>query len=135
LKNGGIKLPKKIEIVFGENKIDAVLNDTVTSKKLLKILPIQSEADLWGNEVYFEIPLDSELENGRELMEVGNIAFWPPGNDFCIFFGPTPAGDGSQPRAISPVTVIGKIISEDGIDKLKEIKPSDSLEIRLANSK
>jgi len=128
-------LPKKIEIVFKENKIEAVLNDTMTSKKLLKILPIKSEVNLWGNEVYFEIPIEAELENGRELMEIGNIAFWPSGNAFCIFFGPTPAGNGSQPRAISPVTVIGKIISEDGIEKLKKLTPSDSLEVRLANSR
>jgi len=128
-------LPKKIEIVFKENKIEAVLNDTMTSKKLLKILPIKSEVNLWGNEVYFEIPIEAELENGRELMEIGNIAFWPSGNAFCIFFGPTPAGNGSQPRAISPVTVIGKIISEDGIEKLKKLTPSDSIEVRLANSR
>ena len=128
-------MPKKIEIVFKENKIEAVLNDTMTSKKLLKILPIKSEVNLWGNEVYFEIPIEAELENGRELMEIGNIAFWPSGNAFCIFFGPTPAGDGNQPRAISPVTVIGKIISEDGIEKLKKLTPSDSLEVRLANSR
>jgi len=128
-------LPKKIEIVFKENKIEAVLNDTMTSKKLLKILPIKSEVNLWGNEVYFEIPIEAELENGRELMEIGNIAFWPSGNAFCIFLGPTPAGNGSQPRAISPVTVIGKIISEDGIEKLKKLTPSDSIEVRLANSR
>ncbi len=128
-------MPKKIEIVFKENKIEAVLNDTMTSKKLLKILPIKSEVNLWGNEVYFEIPIEAELENGRELMEIGNIAFWPSGNAFCIFFGPTPAGNGSQPRAISPVTVIGKIISEDGIEKLKKLTPSDSIEVRLANSR
>ncbi|HAX18320.1 MAG TPA: hypothetical protein DCY00_06975 [Actinobacteria bacterium] len=124
-----------MEIVFKENKIEAVLNDTMTSKKLLKILPIKSEVNLWGNEVYFEIPIEAELENGRELMEIGNIAFWPSGNAFCIFFGPTPAGNGSQPRAISPVTVIGKIISEDGIEKLKKLTPSDSIEVRLANSR
>ena len=128
-------MSKKIEIAFQENKIEAVLNDTVTSKKLLKMLPIKSEVNLWGNELYFEIPLKADLENGKELMEIGNIAFWPSGNAFCIFFGPTPAGDGSQPRAISPVTVIGKIISEDGIDKLKQLNPSDPIEIRAANSK
>ena len=128
-------MPKKIEIVFQDNKIEAILNDSVTAKKLLKILPIKSEVNLWGNEVYFEIPVEAELENGKELMEIGNIAFWPSGNAFCIFFGPTPAGDGSQPRAISPVTVIGKIISEDGTDKLKQLNPSDSIEVRSVNNR
>lgn len=135
MDNRGIRLPKKIEIVFQDNKIEAILNDSVTAKKLLKILPIKSEVNLWGNEVYFEIPVEAELENGKELMEIGNIAFWPSGNAFCIFFGPTPAGDGSQPRAISPVTVIGKIISEDGTDKLKQLNPSDSIEVRSVNNR
>jgi len=128
-------LPKKIEIVFQDNKIEAILNDSVTARKLLKILPIKSEVNLWGNEVYFEIPIEAELENGKELMEIGNIAFWPSGNVFCIFFGPTPVGDGSQPRAISPVTVIGKVTSENGIDKLKQLKSSDLMEVRAANNR
>jgi len=131
----GGKLPKSIEIIFGEKKVEAVLNDTITSKKLLKLLPIKSNFNLWGNEIYFKIPLEADIENGKELMEIGNLAYWPNGNAFCIFFGPTPAGDGSQPRAISPVTVIGKIINKDDIDKLKEINPSDTIEIRIKTNR
>jgi hypothetical protein len=124
-------LSKAIEIVFNDNIIEATLNDTKTAKKLLKILPVKSEINLWGNEIYFEIPMEADLENGKELMDIGNIAFWPSGNAFCIFFGPTPAGDGTQPRAISPVTVIGKITGENWIDKIKKIKSEDIIEIRI----
>ncbi|MCL5772546.1 MAG: cyclophilin-like fold protein [Actinobacteria bacterium] len=124
-------MSKAIEIVFNETVIEATLNDTKTAKKLLKILPVKSEINLWGNEIYFEIPMEADLENGKELMDIGNIAFWPSGNAFCIFFGPTPAGDGTQPRAISPVTVIGKITGENWIDKIKKIKSEDIIEIRI----
>ena len=124
-------MSKEIEIVFNDNIIEATLNDTKTAKKLLKILPVKSEINLWGNEIYFEIPMEADLENGKELMDIGNIAFWPSGNAFCIFFGPTPAGDGTQPRAISPVTVIGKITGENWIDKIKKIKSEDIIEIRI----
>lgn len=124
-------MSKAIEIVFNDNIIEATLNDTKTAKKLLKILPVKSEINLWGNEIYFEIPMEADLENGKELMDIGNIAFWPSGNAFCIFFGPTPAGDGTQPRAISPVTVIGKITGENWIDKIKKIKSEDIIEIRI----
>ncbi|MCE5330046.1 hypothetical protein LLG07_06925 [bacterium] len=120
-----------IEIIFNEIVIEATLNESKTAKKLLKILPFKSEINLWGNEVYFEIPIEADLENGKELMDVGNIAFWPPGNAFCIFFGPTPVGDGTKPRAASAVTVIGKITDENGIDKIRKIKPDDSIELRL----
>lgn len=120
-----------IEIVFNDNIIEATLNESKTAKKLLKILPFKSEVNLWGDEVYFEIPMEADLENGKELMDIGNIAFWPPGNAFCIFFGPTPIGDGTKPRAASSVTVIGKITDESGIDKIKKIKPDDLMELRL----
>jgi len=120
---------KKVEIVFNNSIIEAILNDSETSKKLIKILPIKSVVNLWGNEIYFEVPIEADLENGKELMEIGNIAFWPPGNSLCIFFGPTPVGDGTQPRAISPVTVVGKVTSEDGIEKLKKVKAGDSVEV------
>jgi hypothetical protein len=122
---------RKIEIVFNGSIIEAMLNDLETSKKLIKILPIKSVVNLWGSEIYFEVPIEADLENGKELMEIGNIAFWPPGNSLCIFFGPTPVGDGTQPRAISPVTVIGKITSEDGIEKLKKVEAGDTVEVRL----
>jgi len=122
---------KAIEIVSNDIIIEAILNDTKTAKNLLKILPIKSEANLWGSEIYFEIPMDADLENGKELMEIGNIAFWPQGNAFCIFFGPTPAGDGTQPRAISPVTVIGKINGNNWMDKIKKIKSGDLIEVRV----
>ena len=124
-------MAKAIEIVSNDIIIEAILNDTKTAKNLLKILPIKSEANLWGSEIYFEIPMDADLENGKELMEIGNIAFWPQGNAFCIFFGPTPAGDGTQPRAISPVTVIGKINGNNWMDKIKKIKSGDLIEVRV----
>jgi len=127
------KLGKIIEIAFNEIVIEATINDSKTAKKILKILPIKSEINLWGNEVYFKIPIEADLENGKELMDIGNIAFWPPGNAFCIFFGPTPAGDGTQPRAASSVTVIGKITGENGIDKIKKIRSTDTVEIRVKN--
>jgi hypothetical protein len=50
-----------------------------------------------------------EQENGQDLVDVGDLAYWPPGKGFCIFFGPTPMSEGSQPRPASPVTVFGRV--------------------------
>jgi hypothetical protein len=121
---------KIIEIVFNKVVINAELNSTLTAQKVFNILPIKSEINLWGSEVYFEINIESELENGRELMDIGDIAFWPPGNAFCIFFGSTPASSNSQPKAASAVTVIGKLTDKDSIEKIKKIKSTDIIEIR-----
>ena len=45
-------------------------------------------------------------------MEVGEVAYWPPGQALCIFFGPTPASVGDEPRAASPVNPLGSIDGE-----------------------
>jgi len=124
-------LHRTIEIAFKDSVVEANLNDSKTAKKLLKILPIQTQASIWGNEIYFEIGIEADLENGKELMEIGNIAFWPAGNAFCIFFGPTPVGDGTQPRAVSPVTVLGRLTGDNAADKLKAVIDGDTIEVRL----
>ncbi|MHC4704851.1 MAG: cyclophilin-like family protein, partial [Planctomycetota bacterium] len=64
----------------------------------------------WGGEIYFSIPASCELETGsREVLEVGELAYWPPGRAFCIFFGPTPASQGDDIRAASAVNIIGRL--------------------------
>ena len=65
---------------------------------------------MWGHEIYFEIPLQLELEDdARQDVEVGDLAYWPSGPAFCIFFGPTPVSLGDAPRAYSPVNVFGSV--------------------------
>jgi uncharacterized protein len=125
-----MKMNEIIEIVFNKVVVNAELNDSLTAQKILKTLPIKSGINLWGSEIYFEIDTEAELEDGKEVMNAGDIAFWPPGSAFCIFFGPTPASSDSRPRAVSPVTVIGRITDYDSIEKIKKIKETDMIEIR-----
>jgi hypothetical protein len=110
---------KKINIEFSGNIIEAELNDTDTAKKILDALPIEGVISRWGEEIYFSIPVDGSLEDGIEVLEVGDIAFWPPGNAFCIFFGPTPVSTDERPRAAGPVTVIGNILDKKDVEVLK----------------
>ncbi|MEE9255762.1 MAG: cyclophilin-like fold protein [bacterium] len=100
----------KIRITAGEVSLEADLSEEPTAVLLWEKLPIEGRANLWGEEIYFEIPLEAPSEPGaREEMEVGEIAYWPPGKAFCIFFGPTPASSGEAPRAASPVNPLGRI--------------------------
>ena len=100
----------KIRITAGEVSLEADLSEAPTAALLWEKLPIEGRANLWGEEIYFEIPLEAPSEPGaREEMEVGEIAYWPPGKAFCIFFGPTPASSGGAPRAASPVNPLGRI--------------------------
>lgn len=95
---------------------EANLHETSTADLLWEALPLYGRANRWGEEIYFQIPLDAPLEDGaREEMAVGEIAFWPPGQAFCIFFGPTPASTGDAPRAASPVNPLGKVAGDAGM--------------------
>ena len=108
---------KKILIRAGAIEAEAELNDTRTAQAIWEILPIEGRANLWGDEIYFSIPLSLELETGQELVNIGELGYWPQGNAFCIFFGPTPVSQGDEIRPASPVTVFGKIHGDATIFK------------------
>src|SRR6266566_2855101 len=74
----------------------------------------------WGDEIYFGIPVKAESEDPREVVEPGDLAYWPPGSAFCIFYGPTPASRGDEIRPASPVNVVVKCpLTKDGIKAVK----------------
>ena len=107
---------KQIKIMCGDIELKAELNDKPTAKKIYGILPVNSRAMRWGAEVYFTIPMDAELEaDARDILEPGELGFWPVGNAFCIFWGPTPASNADEPRAASHVNVFGHIIGDASI--------------------
>ncbi len=110
-------MEKRIRIKAGQLEVVAELNDTDTAQAIWEALPIKGRANLWGDEIYFSIPVSVELEAGQELVNVGDLGYWPPGKGFCIFFGPTPMSEGEQPRPASPVTVFGKVIGEATVFK------------------
>ena len=106
------KTGKKIQIRAGAIETEAELNDTRTAQAIWEALPITGRANLWGNEIYFSIPVKLKLEAGQEVVNIGDLGYWPDGNAFCIFFGPTPVSQGDEIRPASPVTVFGKVIGD-----------------------
>ena len=105
-------MERKIRIKVGAIEAAAELNDTRTAQAIWETLPIKGRVNLWGDEIYFSIPLNLELELGQELVSIGDLGYWPQGNAFCIFFGPTPISQGDEIRPASPVTVFGKVIGD-----------------------
>ena len=104
---------KKINLSVGNVSLDAELLDTPTANKILEALPLESSANVWGDEIYFDIPLNLAQEpDARADVEIGDLAYWPAGPAFCIFYGPTPVSTGDQPRAYSPVNVFGRILGD-----------------------
>ena len=114
-------MSRKIQITIGNLSMEAELTESGTAHALWEALPIRGAANVWGEEIYFQVPVEAPLEDSaREEMEVGEIAYWPPGSAFCIFFGRTPASVDDAPRAASPVNPLGKVAGD----------PKDVLNVR-----
>lgn len=113
----------KINIFINNQKFEAELNDTKIAEEIYKILPIEAEGNLWGNEIYFEIPVKMLNENPTEELKIRDLAYWPEGNSFCIFYGRTPASTNDEPKPASQVTIIGRMKGNvEGLRKLKKAK-------------
>lgn len=107
----------KIMITVEDLKMYAELNNNETAKKIWEALPIEGSVNTWGDEIYFSIQVKVGLENAKAVVLEGDLGYWPPGNAFCIFFGPTPASEGEEIRPASPVNVFGKIIGDPQVFK------------------
>jgi len=111
-------MERKIKIITGNTMAEAHLFTTVTADVIWNALPLESTCNLWGDEIYFTIPLSQNLEgNALVILEKGDLGYWPQGQAFCIFFGPTPISNGNEIRAASAVNVFGKITSDPAIFK------------------
>ncbi|MBP8951558.1 MAG: hypothetical protein KBI47_04135 [Armatimonadetes bacterium] len=100
----------RIKITAGDVSAYAQLGDGPTAKKVWEALPIEASAQTWGDEIYFGIPVQANKEpDAKAERAVGDLAYWPPGNAFCIFFGPTPMSSGDLPVAASPVNTLGTV--------------------------
>ena len=123
-------MKRQIDIKAGSTKVRAEIDDSKTADAIWKAVPIKGTANLWGDEIYFEIPVDLELENGKEIVSAGDLGYWPSGRCFCIFFGPTPMSKGSEIRPTSAVNVFGKVIGDAKI--FKQVKEGNSIVIGKA---
>lgn len=101
---------KRITITAGAVSAVAALNDSPTAQAIWDRLPLEAHANVWGEEIYFSVPVQLEQDpQARQEVEVGTLAYWPVGSAMCVFFGPTPLSEGKMPKAYSPVNVFGKI--------------------------
>jgi hypothetical protein len=118
----------KILIQFEQLSFQAQLNNSLTSEGLWEQLPLESQVNTWGEEIYFEIPVDMPQEPGAQgILEIGDLGYWPVGQAFCIFFGPTPVSTDERPRAYSPVNVLGKILVD--CEVLKSIQNQEKVRL------
>ena len=119
----------KIKLTFGTQSFTAVLENTPTVKKLLAALPVESEVETWGEEIYFDVGVQAELEpNATDVVDPGTVCFWVQGNSLAIPFGRTPASRGDESRLVTKVNILGKL--EGDAKQLKDVKAGDSVKIK-----
>jgi uncharacterized protein len=123
---------KRIQIVVGQLTIAGTLNRSPTAERFWQALPIEGDAQTWGDEIYFGTPVAAaeDPDWAAETVTLGAIGYWPPGNALCLFFGPTPLSRGNEIRPASPVNVLGMIDGDPTV--LKRVDPGTRVTIQPA---
>ncbi|MFA5191687.1 MAG: cyclophilin-like fold protein [Verrucomicrobiia bacterium] len=120
----------RLKITAGDVSLAATLNDSATAKEIVRALPIEAGANRWGDEIYFSVAVVAGEENPQAVVAAGDLAYWPPGRAFCIFFGPTPASTGGEIRPASAVNVVGRVVGDATL--FRRVRDGDRVKIELA---
>lgn len=119
-----------LKFIFESISLTAVLDDTPTSQKLIKVLPAESRVHTWGEEVYFSLPVKAGLEQDtREVVDPGTVCFWVEGSSLAIPFGPTPASKAGECRLVARVNILGKLESAPTL--LKSVRDGERVRVEL----
>ena len=122
---------RRIRITAGGVSATAKLKDTPTADKIWAALPIKGSANTWGDEIYFSIPVKAVAgPEADDAVSAGDIAYWPPGSAFCLFFGLTPASSGGVIRAASAVNVFGTIEGDPLV--FKKVRSGEAISVAKA---
>ncbi|TYT63314.1 cyclophilin-like family protein [Natrialba swarupiae] len=107
-----------LRVTVDDRELGATWTDDApaTRRALEDALPLSGDAVRWGDELYFDVPVDVPAENGCEVVPVGAVAYWPPGSKLCLFWGETPASVDDEPRAASPVNVVARLSDTSALE-------------------
>jgi hypothetical protein len=119
---------KRIQITAGNITLEATLAGTACAEVIWSILPLSTKINTWDDEIYFPIPIHHELDaTARDIVEIGDLGYWPDGPAFCIFYGRTPISNDKEIRPASAVNIIGKVIGDP--TSLRTVPPGSKITI------
>lgn len=109
-------MPTKIKITIKDISLEAELVDTPCAQAIANRLPVEATPNEWGDEFYFEIPVDVPLDQtATTRVRAGDMGYWPPGRALAVFFGPTPMSEGADPVPASAVNLVGRISGDAAV--------------------
>ena len=120
----------KIMFKAGSGSFEAELNSSPAAKVIDGKLPLSSEVNTWGDEIYFDIGISCPRDGQTMTVKVGDVGYWPQGKCLCVFFGPTPASSGTDPVPASPVVIVGKTSAP--VKLLRSIRDGEKITISAA---
>lgn len=122
----------RIRIISGDVHAEAELNDSSCAQALAAALPLEAKASRWGDEIYFRTPVNcASGEDARDTMDVGELAYWPPGKALCILFGPTPASEADgRPRMASDSYPVGRVVGDAAV--FRGVREGDPIRVEAA---
>ena len=121
----------RLRIEAGAVSFEIELADTPTAKALLAAAPFESQAQTWGEEVYFSTPVSAKLEPGaRQVVEPGTVCFWTQGDALALPFGRTPISTDDKPKLANPCNILGKVLSDPKI--LSKVKAGTKIRVSPA---
>jgi uncharacterized protein len=113
-------MDKAIRIRIGDLKFEGRLNDTQIAGMIWEALPVTTSFNYWGDEIYFPIPVQQKtLQFPKEVVEAGDLGYWPDGSCFCIFYGMTPISSPGKIKPASAVEVVGRVEDYQGFKGIK----------------
>jgi len=119
-----------IRFEFATVTLEAELLDTPTAKAIVAALPVTSSALTWGEEVYFDVPVQVAREKAaRAIVTPGEIAYWPDGPAIAIGFGRTPISQNDETRLASPCNVFARALGD--VKALAAVKAGTKVKVSL----
>lgn len=123
----------RIRIAWNSGEVVAALRDTPTARGLLAVLPCESSANTWGEEVYFNVPLTAKPEaDAEQVVDPGTVCFWVQGQALALPFGPTPISHGTECRLVTRCNVLGHLEGEAAA--LRSVRDGDAIRVALIDS-